>query len=277
MANYDIRPLQLKILETLKSVDEVCSRHGLRYAVIAGTMLGAVRHKGFIPWDDDLDIAMPRPDYDRLLAHHREWLPPHLELICNEDSTDYPFPFAKIQDSTTTLIERPHIRYLGGVYIDVFPIDGAGASAFGRAIHLMRYSFYKRIIYYLYRDPFKHGHGLSSWIPRLARKLFSRRGVHDRMRRLMTAVPYESADLVIDHDEGRRGTMPKSWLEPMAKIDFEGVKVKGFARPDDYLSQMYGDYMKVPDDAHKRQHNFHYMNLEEPYRVYREREERNKD
>ena len=75
MAEYNIRELQLRILETLKAVDNVCREHNLRYYIWAGTMIGAVRHKGFIPWDDDLDIAMPRPDYDRLIEHAAEWLP----------------------------------------------------------------------------------------------------------------------------------------------------------------------------------------------------------
>lgn len=75
MADYDIRPLQLRILKILLAVDKVCKEHGLRYYIMAGTMLGAVRHKGFIPWDDDLDIGMPRADYDLLMSHSKEWLP----------------------------------------------------------------------------------------------------------------------------------------------------------------------------------------------------------
>ena len=72
MADYDIRPLQLRILKILLAVDKVCKEHGLRYYIMAGTMLGAVRHKGFIPWDDDLDIGMPRADYDLLMSHSKE-------------------------------------------------------------------------------------------------------------------------------------------------------------------------------------------------------------
>ena len=85
MAEYNIRELQLRILETLKAVDNVCREHNLRYYIWAGTMIGAVRHKGFIPWDDDLDIAMPRPDYDRLIEHAAEWLPKPYEMVCAEN------------------------------------------------------------------------------------------------------------------------------------------------------------------------------------------------
>ena len=108
MAQYDIRPLQLRVLEILLAVDKACKTHGLRYYIVAGTLLGAVRHKGFIPWDDDLDIAMPRADYDKLIAHCKEYLPEQFEMICGENDAVYPLPFAKIQDAHTTIIERMH-------------------------------------------------------------------------------------------------------------------------------------------------------------------------
>ena len=97
MADYDIRPLQLRILKILLAVDKVCKEHGLRYYIMAGTMLGAVRHKGFIPWDDDLDIGMPRADYDLLMSHSKEWLPKPYEAVCAENDPNYPLPFAKIR------------------------------------------------------------------------------------------------------------------------------------------------------------------------------------
>ena len=128
MANYDIRPLQLRILKNLLAVDKVCKEHNLRYYIMAGTMLGAVRHKGFIPWDDDLDIGMPRADYDLLMANAKEWLPKPYEAVCAENDKEYPLPFAKVQDADTTLIERMHLKYLGGVYIDIFPLDGVPES-----------------------------------------------------------------------------------------------------------------------------------------------------
>ena len=74
MVNYDIKDVQHHTLRILLALDEVCRQHQLSYYLWAGTMLGAVRHKGFIPWDDDADVAMPREDYERLIAHP-EWLP----------------------------------------------------------------------------------------------------------------------------------------------------------------------------------------------------------
>ena len=124
MANYDIRPLQLRILKILQTIDSVCKEHDLRYYLWAGTMLGAVRHKGFIPWDDDLDIAMPRKDYEILMQHAKEWIPQPYEAKCAEIDPTYSGAFAKVIDSSTTLIEREHYNYLAGIYSDIFPLDG---------------------------------------------------------------------------------------------------------------------------------------------------------
>ena len=78
MGNYDIRTLQLYLLENLKTLHSVFEKHNLRYYLVSGTMLGAVRHKGFIPWDDDIDLGMARADYERFIEHSKEWLPEHL-------------------------------------------------------------------------------------------------------------------------------------------------------------------------------------------------------
>ncbi len=266
MASYDIRPLQLRILDILMAVDRVCHEHGLRYYIIAGTLLGAVRHKGFIPWDDDLDIAMPRRDYDLLMQHADEWLPAPYEAICYERDKNYPLPFAKIQDASTTLIERMHLKYLGGVYIDVFPLDGVPRNALARRWHFTRYFFYKKVLYFIYRDPYRHGHGPSCWIPLLCRRFFTLDGVQNKMRSMMTANDFDACDLVVDHDDGLKGVMPKSNLGTPTPIPFEDKTVMGVEQPDAYLSRKYGDYMTIPPHSDQRQHNFNFLDLDTPYR-----------
>ncbi len=266
MADYDIRPLQLHVLENLKIFHEVCQRHGLRYFITAGTMLGAVRHKGFIPWDDDLDVAMPRRDYDLLIANSRQWLPKPLELVCAENNPDYPLPFAKLQDASTTLLERPHLPFLGGVYMDVFPLDGVRPSWSGRHWQFSRYEYLKRALYFIHRDPYKHGHGASSWLPLLTRRLYTPQGLQKAMRAISTAVDYDSARLCADYDDGLRGVMPRTVFGNPTPIRFEDTEVMGYGHPDEYLSRKYGsDYMQIPPDGHRRQHNFFLLDLNTPY------------
>ena len=175
MANYDIDDVHKHILKIAKAVDEVCKTHNLRYYIWAGTMIGAIRHKGFIPWDDDLDIAMPRADYNLLVEHAAEWLPEPYEMVCTETDSEYPLPFGKIQDASTTLIERMHLRYLGGIYIDVFPIDGAPEGWLKRKIHFAKYEY--------------------SWLPLLCRKLYTMQRVQQHIRTLLQEYDFDQCRL----------------------------------------------------------------------------------
>ena len=268
MATYDVELLHRRILRILLAVDHCCRDHQLRYYIWAGTMIGAVRHKGFIPWDDDIDIAMPRPDYEQLIAHSAEWLPQPFEFVCAENDAAYPLPFGKVQDASTTLIERLHLHYLGGIYIDVFPIDGVPASGFTQWLHFARYEYWKRVLYLLHRDPYKHGHGPSSWVPLLCRKVYSMRSVQQKIRRLLLKYDYEQSLLVADYDDGRRGAMDKGILGTPTPYSFEGKAVLGVEHYDTYLSRKYGDYMTIPDGDHQRQHNFHVLDFNKPYRTY---------
>lgn len=268
MANYNVQQLQQRILRIVQAVDTVCARHNLRYYIWAGTMIGAVRHKGFIPWDDDLDIAMPRPDYNRLIEHAQEWLPAPFQLVCAETDALYPLPFGKIQDASTTLIERMHLKYLGGIYIDVFPIDGVPQSKLARRWQFARYEYYKRVLYLLCRDPYKHGHGPSSWVPLLCRKLYTLGGVQRKIRSILMRYGYDQSPLVADYDDGMHGAMPKSVLGTPTPYAFDNTVLKGVEQYDTYLTNKYGDYMTIPKHDRQRQHNFNYLDLDHPYSQY---------
>lgn len=269
---YDIRELQLCTLRLLRQFQQVCERHSLQWYATAGTMLGAVRHGGFIPWDDDMDIAMPRTDYDRLIKHSAEWLPQPMELICAELDPAYPLPFGKLQDASTTILERPHLPFLGGIYIDIFPIDGVPHNLLRRHLHFARHEYLKRALYFVYRDPYKHGHGPSSWIPLLARLLHTPSGLHRAIRSLQTKYSFNTSTLVADYDDGLRGVMPRSIFGTPTPIRFEGMEINGYEQPKEYLRRKYGsDYMQLPEEGSRRQHHFFYLDLNTPYRDSRDK------
>ena len=268
MVHYDIDALHQCTLRIMQGIDRTCREHGLRSYIFAGTLIGSLRHKGFIPWDDDMDIAMPRPDYELLIQHQREWLPDNLEMVCYETDKNYPQPFAKIQDANTTIIERLHEYYLGGAYIDVFPLDGMTSNPWKRAIHFVRYWYYKRLIYFKGRNPYKHGRGPSCWVPVLIHKCYSMDFIQRRMRALRMAYDYDAHDLVCDHDDGKRGVFEKAWFGIPRDYVFEGNSFLGPENADAYLTHKYGDYMTPPPADHHRQHNFDVLELNTPYREY---------
>ena len=116
----------MRMLEILMEVDRICRRHGLRYWLSSGTLIGAVRHGGFIPWDDDLDIEMMRPDYDRLMSLFPRELPAHLALQSHETDPSYFFFYAKVRDRRSILSEGNNYDRMWqerGIYIDIFPLE----------------------------------------------------------------------------------------------------------------------------------------------------------
>ena len=264
--NYDIRILQRKIIGNLEAIDAVCREHGLRYYLWAGTMLGAIRHKGFIPWDDDMDICMPRPDYEQLISHWREWLPQPYEVIAPETDPTYPYPFAKIEDASTTVLERPDFKFLEGVYIDVFPIDGAPTDEQKRKSHFKRYKFWRHLLFLRGRDPFKHGKGPRSWFPWLLHKIYSLEDLQNKVKGYMTKYPYDESDYVCDYDDGLRGVIEKRILGTPQVYPFEDKQFLGVEHYDEYLSNKYGDYMQLPPKEKQIQHHFFRLDLNRPYR-----------
>ena len=271
MASYDIDTLHKHILQIMLSVDRVCREHEIRYYCWAGTMLGAVRHHGFIPWDDDMDICMPRPDYDRFMEHAHEWLPQPLEALSIETSETFPGSFGKIVDSSTTLIERGHSDYLAGIYIDVFPIDGVPASSLMRRIAVTRYKLLDKLLYFLHRDPYKHGRGISSWPILLIQRLFTHEWARKKLRAANTAYDYNNSEYVLDYDDGINGVIAKRILGTPTPVEFEGHELMGVEHADEYLRTKYGDYMVIPPHDNQRQHNFFYLDYNLPYMQYQDK------
>ena len=245
-AKYDIRNLQLRLMPVLECIDKVCREHHLRYYLCAGTMLGAVRHRGFIPWDDDVDVCMPRPDYEQLMLHCSEWMTAPMEIISPHNRQDYPYPFAKIIDSSTTILERPDFLFPEGIYIDIFPIDGISSNAEQQRKHIKTYKFWRHMLFLRGRDPFKHGHGPRSWWPLLLHQVFSMKWLHNKVNSIMQ----------------------KALLGEPKPYEFEQHQFLGVEDFDGYLTLLYHDYMTLPPEDKRAQHCFYFIDLETPYRQF---------
>ena len=267
ISDEQTRELQKYILDMLLAIDNVCREHGLDYYLIAGTMLGAVRHKGFVPWDDDADVAMPRKDYNEFVKHANEWLPERYELVSGLQDPMYPYQFARIQDKETTYILRRKFNFVGGLPVDVFPLDGMTADHSAMVKHYRRYAIAKKLLYYSTIDPLKHGHGLRWAFTKLMHKFISQDWAHRHMNDVQREFDYDRSTLVADHDNApNRGILPKEVYGKPTPIEFEGHQLMGVQDPDTYLRYCYGDYMKMPKQYPPQ--NFRYLNLHKPYREY---------
>ena len=250
-----IREIQQVELDMLTAVDELCRRHGIRYTLYCGTLLGAIRHGGFIPWDDDADIAMPLEDYRRFLACAHE-LPAGFVVQTPANTRDYFELWAKVcADGTTCLdVDAAQLNVHWGVSLDVYPFIGAARTAWGESVQtrLLRAAKLLRTVDYFRcrKDRDSVGKRILYHVP-----FGLRRAVSNLLLRLAVRSPERSERI------GTLDAMPfagkfrrETWRE-MTAASFEGRR---FPIPTDYdgiLRTMYGDYMQLPPEWARVGHN----------------------
>lgn len=261
--------LQVKQLEILKFFIKVCEKHNLTYFLIAGTALGAVRHKGFIPWDDDIDVALPREDYDKLMTLTNEFEGTKYFLQNYNTDPKYIYNYAKIRDSSTTYIENYYKTYQinHGVWIDIFPFDGVSL------IDEDRKKFHKKVKSSWHQVWLQYPYGLRrkfskrTWLKDLFINMFAYPFFwtnlnHYRNKKIdkkVSKIPYKDAKLVGNFFGiyGYREIMPREVFLEGTKGVFEGVEVNLPKDYDKYLTIMYGDYMKLPPEDKRVGHHYH--------------------
>ncbi len=260
--------MQQCILGILTAIDKVCQEHNLKYYLVAGTMLGAIRHKGFIPWDDDADVGLPRKDYDILIAHANEWLPEEYELVSTAHNNKYPYQFARIQDKRTTYILRRRFDFVGGVPVDIFPLDGMTDNKFKQFCHYQRFRMVNKLLHFAQSDPYKHGKASAHFIvTSIIRKLFSKEQLQRTLVKIQTEYDIETSPLIADHDfSPKRGIFPKHIYGTPTQVSFENQTLKSVEKPHEYLRKCYGDYMTMPSVLPPV--NFRYLDLDTPYQEY---------
>lgn len=263
------RCLQLRLLNILEWFHRFCIEHSLTYYAIGGTLLGAVRHGGFIPWDDDLDVGMPRPDYNRFL-----------ELVKGDDSIyraesyldgnkDYTYLFCKVYDTTTTVVYKSKYNIKRGLFLDVFPLDGMGntpeevAKNYKKARKKNRLIKTKSFGYNKHYNIFqKTAIVLGKLLPYNWRK-----GIRKQNERLARRDYYSSE--YVGNMFGRWGDreiMKREWYGTPLAVKFENIEILCPEDADSCLKQQYGDYMVLPpEEKRKPSHDALYMDLNKSY------------
>lgn len=248
------------ITDTLKAFQGVCRQHGLRYYAAGGTALGAVRHRGIIPWDDDIDIVMPRPDYERFLDVCRNADLGGYEVVTAGSRGCYNLPFAKFCDARTTLVERSDTPCVIGLFIDVFPLDAASDDAAEASRLMRRYTKARnrleaisthvspREYFSLLAKPREWGRfavkALGHFFPQATRRALLR-----RMDRISRRHGWGTTAFVTCYGGayGDRERYPYAWLRGEAPLmPFEDTELPLIPGYEHQLRQLYGDYMTPP-------------------------------
>ena len=250
------------LLEMFVWFHQFCTDHRLRYYMLGGTMLGAVRHGGFIPWDDDIDVGMPREDFQRLEQLMRKH--PHDTYVLetpDSGSPDFFYAYGKLYDTRTTLVENTRVPVKRGVYLDIFPLDGAGDT---REEAVAYYQPIKRRLALLL--------AMTTGI-RQGRKFYKNAGIL-----LLRSVPRWLIDpKKVLADAQRRSArksfdrcrwignfagayweremMPREVFGEPTEYDFEHLRAYGVSDYEAYLSALYGNWRELPPVEKRKTHH----------------------
>lgn len=299
---YSMTGLQKKIFEIMKVFDRVCRENGLCYYMLGGTMLGAVRHKGFIPWDDDADFGLPRKEYEKLLAVPEETLPEGYRLRHFSKESSVPYAFARLEDTRTTCIEarRSGTGYVGGVYIDIFPLDEDTNVVLFRLWKEWRIRLEKKLLYAHIAEPGAVKHLVKQMCMRQIVAHTEKEAVIRKLDHLVGAYGKRKEGLPKWGDArysnylghwGRRESVPRrvfdgeirqrkyfAWdlrrgekveAQPEGRsreYEFEGYRFFGPVDSAAYLTALYGaDYMLLPKESARGGHPAAVLDLEHSY------------
>lgn len=266
---FDMNELKEIELNLLKELIRICKKYGLKYYLVGGSCLGAVRHGGFIPWDDDIDVGIPREDYTKFLQVAQGELPETVFLQTGETDNNYPMNFAKLRVSSTAFVETSlkRIDINHGVYIDIFPLDGYVDSKYSK---LMNRIYTRRINceYFLPNSYVGILHKVKNVLIKILYPNY--RKVRNKRELLISKVPFGESSTVINYCGawGEKEIMPKEYFGDGCVKFFEGLEVMIPEQYDLYLSNLYGDYMKLPPVEKRVPH--HYCEVIDLHRSYKE-------
>ena len=252
-----------KILEItsfiLRDIDEFCTKNNITYYLSGGSCLGAIRHHGFIPWDFDADIMMPRKEYERFIASFGSVYPEKYRMANLQTDEEWTRSFAKVWDRTTLLVERKTNEMPRGVAVDIFPIDGLPEGRLARKIH---YRILKLLSNLRYCAKVKKGESFSNMkafrtvVAPFARMIGAHRlgvMIENRARRY----PFETSKYVgavTACHYWERETLTRDCFDEAVRVPFEDMELPVPNGYDTYLSNLYGEYMKLPEDTNERLH-----------------------
>ncbi|MGN1352069.1 MAG: phosphorylcholine transferase LicD [Clostridia bacterium] len=265
------RNLQLKILEMVKYLDSFCKENQIEYYIIYGSCLGAVRHKGFIPWDDDFDVGMTLENYNKFISLCKTKLDTNKYFLQTlETEPNYNLSFAKLRDINTTLIEEgnKNIPITYGVYIDIFPIVGLPKGKLKRAILSINRAFALSANINVINNKFLYN------IFRIILKIFGKKNILKYCSKQVKKYSCQDCEewcSVFDRDGLKINSITKTIMGKPTYVPFEDIELPIPEKYDEYLKHIYGDYMKIPtpEQIKAHEHTAYILDLEHSYEEYK--------
>ncbi len=265
--------IQLKLLELIDYFHQFCREKGLCYYVIGGTALGAARHGGFIPWDDDLDVGMPREDYEKLRVMTAGKQFDRYVFEYAGESKDFVYPLGKMYDTTTTLIENTRFKTKRGIYIDIFPLDGVGNTKEESVKNFWKvYKNYRLLSTKVcaYRKGRKWYKNLALRIVQICPDfIISPLNLIRKIDKLSKERTFYGSNYVANlvGDAGEREILKRELFGTPKEYKFETITVMGPEKIDEFLTCIYRDWRKLPPkDKQVSHHDFIEINLSKPYK-----------
>lgn len=248
----ELKQIQLRILDY---VDAFCKKHNIMYSLACGTLLGAIRHKGFIPWDDDIDIQMLRPDYERFIQLFRKENSKLYSIKTLDDKLE--IPYAKVIDESTTLIEG---SILSGVFIDVFPIDGVKNEEDFKERHAeVMQQYYK---HYIIKSKFSSRKVIKEKIKLAILKVLYSQNTPERIIKKINDIAQKEevneCNYLFEMAAGRtyRAPFSKKAFSSVIRVAFEDKYYPALVGYDEYLKACYGEnYMQIPPKEKQISHH----------------------
>lgn len=264
-----MQEVQKNSLEILKKIDEICKDLNLKYSLTYGTLLGAIRHKGFIPWDDDVDIMMPRKDYDIIINYfieHKEELKP-LEVINSQTNPKCPYAISRISDSRYKLDVDNEDDYGLGLFVDIYPIDGVGNSINEYRQIKNKSSIYASLCFVSTRNKVKRENTRSNikmlikYPAFIIARILGKEYFLKHLYKIASTCNYDNSQyigcIVWGSDEGLKDIFPKTWFDEIVEVEFENTNFYAIKEHDKLLKQFYGDYMKIPPVEERIAHHYY--------------------
>lgn len=256
--DIQLRKLQLIQLEMLVEVDRICKKCGIKYNIIAGTLLGAVRHNGYIPWDDDADVALLRPEYEKFRrACKTELDKSRFYFQDHRNTKGYRWGYGKLRRKDTLFLReyQEHMPYQQGIFIDIFPLDGVPDNYFLRSMKNFECFCIRKILW--------------SRVGKIADKNFWKRQLYVVFDKIPEKVIFRYYHRMIRNANRKKVRMVRiltfptpnseygyyrNWYENSADIIFEGKIFQGIKDYDSYLSFKFGEYMELPPVEERKVH-----------------------